>query len=142
MVVPLARVAADINETWYVLWNVPAPIDAQESDLSVKRQVSTVGMDLCTSTDSGVDYYNSNDVDSYAKLYKWTGDSHYLDVARLLYQATQGAVGICAAGHKAMHHDAWGGYPDEKFLAKLDPKLALLRRRLKAREATRRIPII
>jgi L-ribulokinase len=40
-------------------------------------------------------------------------------------------VGVCAAGHKAMYNDAWGGYPDARFLAKLDPKLGQLRRRLK-----------
>ncbi len=40
-------------------------------------------------------------------------------------------VGICAAGHKAMYNDAWGGYPDKKFLRKLDPKLAELRGGLK-----------
>lgn len=36
----------------------------------------------------------------------------------------------CAAGHKAMFNDAWGGYPDEDFLADLDPKLAALRKTL------------
>ena len=30
----------------------------------------------------------------------------------------------CAAGHKAMFSDRWGGYPDKAFLAKLDPRLA------------------
>ena len=40
-------------------------------------------------------------------------------------------VGVCAAGHKAMYNDAWGGYPDKKFLRKLDPKMAELRSRLK-----------
>ena len=39
-------------------------------------------------------------------------------------------VGICAAGHKAMYNDAWGGYPDAEFLAQLDPKLGELRSRL------------
>ena len=39
-------------------------------------------------------------------------------------------VGICAAGHKAMFHAEWGGYPDKRFLAKLDPKLGDLRGRL------------
>jgi L-ribulokinase len=33
----------------------------------------------------------------------------------------------CAAGHKAMFSDSWGGYPDKKFLAALDPKLGKLR---------------
>ncbi|MGQ9632564.1 MAG: ribulokinase [bacterium] len=40
-------------------------------------------------------------------------------------------VGVCAAGHKAMYNDDWGGYPDRDFLGKLDPKLAELRGRLK-----------
>ncbi len=33
----------------------------------------------------------------------------------------------CAAGHKAMFNDNWGGYPDKDFLSKLDPKLGKLR---------------
>jgi len=37
---------------------------------------------------------------------------------------------ICAAGHKAMYSDAWGGLPPKSFLARLDPKLADLRDRL------------
>lgn len=38
----------------------------------------------------------------------------------------------CAAGHKAMFHSSWGGYPAEDFLAKLDPELARIRRTLPA----------
>ena len=37
---------------------------------------------------------------------------------------------ICAAGHKALYSDAWGGLPAREFLARLDPKLADLRDRL------------
>jgi L-ribulokinase len=37
---------------------------------------------------------------------------------------------ICAAGHKAMYSEAWGGLPSKTFLARLDPKLADLRDRL------------
>jgi L-ribulokinase len=36
----------------------------------------------------------------------------------------------CAAGHKAMWHEAFGGLPDEAFLVKLDPLLKGLRDRL------------
>ena len=37
---------------------------------------------------------------------------------------------ICAAGHKALYSDSWGGLPSKAFLARLDPKLADLRDRL------------
>lgn len=37
---------------------------------------------------------------------------------------------VCAAGHKAMYSEAWGGLPSKEFLARLDPKLADLRDRL------------
>ncbi|MCY2930511.1 MAG: ribulokinase [Planctomycetota bacterium] len=40
-------------------------------------------------------------------------------------------VCVCAAGHKAMYHDQWGGYPDAEFLSALDPELGALRGRLK-----------
>lgn len=38
--------------------------------------------------------------------------------------------GRCAAGHKAMWHEEWGGLPSEEFLVKIDPLLAGLRDRL------------
>jgi L-ribulokinase len=37
---------------------------------------------------------------------------------------------VCAAGHKAMYSDAWGGLPSKDFLQRLDPRLADLRDRL------------
>jgi len=43
------------------------------------------------------------------------------------------ARGICSAGHKAMYCEEWGGLPDKKFLAALDPALAGLRDRLYAK---------
>ena len=47
-------------------------------------------------------------------------------------------AGICAAGHKAMYGDSWGGYPDSEFLSQLSPKLGALRARLcsKARDCS------
>ncbi len=46
--------------------------------------------------------------------------------------------GVCAAGHKALYSDEWGGLPDKEFLSALDPRLADLRDRLyeKAYDAT------
>jgi L-ribulokinase len=45
-------------------------------------------------------------------------------------------VGVCAAGHKAMYNEQWGGYPDAEFLAQLDPKLGELRSRLRSKAQT------
>lgn len=36
----------------------------------------------------------------------------------------------CAAGHKAMWHESWGGLPSEDFLNRFDPSLGELRERL------------
>lgn len=44
--------------------------------------------------------------------------------------------GVCAAGHKAMYAAEWGGYPDEAFLAALDPRLVRIRRTLPDRTYT------
>ncbi len=38
--------------------------------------------------------------------------------------------GVCAAGHKAMYCDQWGGLPDAEFLAAVNPALAELRGRM------------
>src|SRR5271167_4946011 len=46
--------------------------------------------------------------------------------------------GVCAAGHKALYSDDWGGLPDKEFLSALAARLAELRDRLyeKAYDAT------
>ncbi len=37
---------------------------------------------------------------------------------------------ICAAGHKAMYNEIWGGLPDDEFLEKLDPSFKGIRKKL------------
>lgn len=38
--------------------------------------------------------------------------------------------GVCAAGHKWLYNEDWGGLPEAQFLSKLDPRLGQLRDRL------------
>lgn len=47
----------------------------------------------------------------------------------------------CAAGHKAMWHEAFDGLPDEKFLGRLDPVLSGLREKLYSKTYTSDTPI-
>lgn len=46
----------------------------------------------------------------------------------------------CAAGHKALWHESWGGLPPKEFLSKFDPYLADLRDRLYEDTYTSDIP--
>lgn len=69
--------------------------------------------------------------DVFAAADSWVELADYIPAA-LAGVRTPGAVrrGVCAAGHKAMYSEQWGGLPSEQFLARLDPKLAALRPRL------------
>ncbi len=46
----------------------------------------------------------------------------------------------CAAGHKAMWHAEWGGYPSTEFLARLDPRLPALKETLGTQTWTSDVP--
>ena len=46
----------------------------------------------------------------------------------------------CAAGHKAMWHESWGGLPDDDFLSKLDPYLVEVKKRLYQETYTSDVP--
>ncbi len=41
--------------------------------------------------------------------------------------------GVCAAGHKAMYSDQWGGLPDQEFLKTLSSGLARIRQSIKGK---------
>jgi L-ribulokinase len=70
----------------------------------------------------------------FAAAHSWMELADYVPAALTGTGAPdQFTAGVCAAGHKAMWNAKWGGYPDEKFLSALDPKLARLRSRLTTR---------
>lgn len=71
------------------------------------------------------------DRDVYDAAHTWVEHADWLPA--LLTGTTHPDVikrGVCAAGHKAMFHPDWGGYPDDEFLAMLDPALVRLRHTL------------
>jgi len=72
--------------------------------------------------------------DVFEAAYSWVELADWIPSVLAGATAPERVVrGICAAGHKAMYGEEWGGLPDKEFLAMLDPRLADLRDRLYAR---------
>jgi len=90
-----ARVAGDFAESWIWIWNLPMPVDAKDEELHYKRGVSTVGVQGITAANTGsTDEYLDWAVASYARLYAYSQDSHYLDVAKVLLHDTKAMVAM------------------------------------------------
>jgi len=69
--------------------------------------------------------------DVFAAAYSWVETCDWLPaVLAGVTDPTAVKRGVCAAGHKALYAEDWGGLPDKKFLRKLAPALADLRDRL------------
>jgi L-ribulokinase len=69
--------------------------------------------------------------DVFRAAYSWVELADWIPSALAgVSDPTKVIRGICAAGHKALYSDEWGGLPDKKFLGALDPRLARLRDRL------------
>ncbi len=90
-----AKAAGDYTESWIWIWNLPMPVDADDAHLHWKKGVPTIGVQGITARVAGsVDEYLDWAVTSYAKLYKYTNDAHYLDVARILLHDTKSMVAL------------------------------------------------
>jgi hypothetical protein len=90
-----AKAAADYTESWIWIWNLPMPIDADNAHLHWKKGVPTVGVQGITARVAGsVDEYLDWAAPSYAKLYEYTKDGHYFDVARVLLHDTKSMVAL------------------------------------------------
>ena len=90
-----AKVAADFVESWIWIWNLPMPVDADDSQLYWKKGVPTIGAQGITALVAGsADEYLDWAVPSYAKLYNYTHDEHYLEVARILLHDTKSMVAL------------------------------------------------
>ena len=90
-----AKSAADYTESWIWIWNVPMPIGADPAGLGWKPGVPTIGVNGIGSNDiGGVDQYLDWAVPTYARLYKYTNDEHYCDVAYILLHGTKAMLAL------------------------------------------------
>ncbi|HEX4027026.1 MAG TPA: hypothetical protein VHX18_05355 [Rhizomicrobium sp.] len=84
--------AANYTESWIWIWNVPLPGHVPDAHLRW-RNGPMVGLQEITANGPGLgaggDEYLDWAVSLYAKAYKYSGDAHYLDVARILLHNTK-----------------------------------------------------
>lgn len=67
----------------------------------------------------------------FAAAYSWVELADFIPAVLCGVQDPRAIMrGVCAAGHKALYSEDWGGLPDKEFLNMLDPQLAGLRDRL------------
>ena len=67
--------------------------------------------------------------DVIAAAHSWIEISDWIPSV-LTNQEQNPVRNICAAGHKALYHKDWGGYPDANFLGTLHPELSRIRKSL------------
>ena len=89
-----AKMAANFAETWIYLWNVPMCAQEDSGKLHWKKGVPTVGLQLISTGHTLADAYMAYDADEYAKLWKWTHDPHYYDVAAILLHNTKSMMSL------------------------------------------------
>lgn len=90
-----AETAGNYAETYIRIWDVPMPLGARDADLNWKRGVSTVGVQGITALAAGgVDEYLDWAAPDYVRLYEYTKDPHYLDVARILLFDTKSMLAL------------------------------------------------
>jgi hypothetical protein len=90
-----AAAAADNAETYTYIWKIPMPEDGDNTALHWKKGVSTIGLSGVTASGpGGCDEYMAYTVTDYARLYKYTHDEHYFEVARLALHGTKSMLAI------------------------------------------------
>jgi hypothetical protein len=86
--------AARAAETWIYIWNVPMPADGDGRLLHWKRGVPTVGHQLIATGVSMTDGFLAANAAVFARLFRETGDRHWLDLARIAVHGTTAMLAL------------------------------------------------
>jgi hypothetical protein len=86
--------AATMAESWIYIWNIPMPVDADDTLLHWKRGVSTIGQQLIATGTSMADGFLAMNAAAFARLYQVTGDSHFMEVARLVTHGSKAMLAL------------------------------------------------
>jgi len=124
--------------------STPIPVDKNGTPLSMLAEITVLAekehpeyLAKCGGTYSSEWFFSKilhclrTDPKVFDAAYTWAEHADWLPAVLTGTQAPDKLKRCrCAAGHKAMFSDDWGGYPEEIFLSKLDPKLGKLRKTL------------
>lgn len=122
------------------LWKDHTSVCEAEEITNLARKIRPQYLAKCGGTYSSEWFFSKilhclrNSPDVFDAAYSWMELADYVPAALSGTQALAlRTASICAAGHKAMYSEEWGGYPDAEFLAELHPALGDLRNRLCAK---------
>ncbi len=136
---PLAfdpRFADNLNAMAW-LWKDHSAMMEAEQITKLARQHRPEYLKRCGGTYSSEWFFSkiwhclNADPDVFDAAYSWVEFCDYIPA--LLtgnLQPDEIKRSVCAAGHKAMYSEEWGGLPDEDFLSLLDARMGALRDRL------------
>jgi L-ribulokinase len=120
------------------LWKDHTGIAEAEEITALARQMRPQYLAKCGGTYSSEWFFSKilhclrTEPEIFDAAYSWVECADWIPAMLTGTEEPQSlSIGICAAGHKAMYSDDWGGYPDVEFLATLHPKLGELRARLR-----------
>ncbi len=131
-----ARFADNLNAMAW-LWKDHSAMAEAEQITEFAQQYRPECLKRCGGTYSSEWFFSkiwhclNADPDVFEAAYSWVEFCDYIPA--LLtgnLQPDKIKRSVCAAGHKAMYSDEWGGLPDADFLSLLDPRIGALRDRL------------
>ncbi len=128
---------ADNPNAYAWLWKDHTGVDEAEAITKIAEEMRPQYLAKCGGTYSSEWFFSKIwhclkvDAQVFDAAHSWVECADWIPAMLTGTQAPDKlVVGVCAAGHKAMFSDSWGGYPDAEFLGTLDPKLGELRSRL------------
>ena len=89
-----AKQAGNFAESWIYIWNVPMVQNDDNNGPHWKKGVPTTGVQLICTGHSLVDQYMAFEADEFARLYRYTDDEHYREVAELLLHNTKSMIAL------------------------------------------------
>ena len=119
------------------LWKDHTSVNEAHEITELAKKIRPQYLDKCGGVYSSEWFFSKilnclhTDPEVFNAAYSWVEFSDYIPAVLCgVKNANEIKHNLCAAGHKAMYSNEWGGLPDREFLSQLAPELGELRDRL------------